>query len=54
MRRSLSWVTQGLLAMEGKAGGKPLPSRCLAASLWVKSEGKWRELHYQETPVDCL
>ena len=40
------------LELKGTYQGKQLPSRCLAASLWVKSEGKWRELHYQETPVD--
>ena len=40
------------LELKGTYQGKPLPSQSLVASLWVKSGGKWRELYYQETPVD--
>jgi uncharacterized protein (TIGR02246 family) len=40
------------LELEGSYQGKPLPSKSLVASLWVKNGGKWQELHYQETPVD--
>ena len=40
------------LKLKGSYQGKPLPSHNLVASLWVKDDGKWRELHYQETPVD--
>ncbi len=40
------------LELKGTYQGKPLPSHSLVASLWVKNDGKWRELHYQETPVD--
>ncbi len=42
------------LELKGTYQGKLMPSRCLAASLWVRNDGKWRELHYQETPVDGL
>jgi ketosteroid isomerase-like protein len=40
------------LKLKGNYKGKPLPPQSLAASVWVKEGGKWRELHYQETPVD--
>ncbi len=40
------------LELKGTYQGKPLPSKSLVASLWVKNGGKWQELHYQETPVD--
>ena len=40
------------IELKGTYQGKPLPSHSLVASLWVKNDGKWRELHYQETPVD--
>jgi uncharacterized protein (TIGR02246 family) len=40
------------LKLKGTYQGKPLPSQNLVASLWVKDDGKWRELHYQETPVE--
>ena len=40
------------LQLKGTYQGKPLPSKSLVASLWVKNGGKWQELHYQETPVD--
>ena len=40
------------LELKGTYQGKPLPSRGLVASVWVKNDGKWRELHYQETPVE--
>ena len=40
------------LELKGTYQGKPLPSKSLVASLWVKNGGKWQELYYQETPVD--
>ena len=40
------------LKLKGAYQGKPLPSHNLVASLWIKNGGKWRELHYQETPVE--
>ena len=40
------------LELKGTYQSNPLPSHSLVASLWVKNDGKWRELHYQETPVD--
>ncbi len=40
------------LELKGTYQGKPLPPKSLVASLWVKNGGKWRELYYQETPVD--
>lgn len=39
------------LALKGNYRGNPLPPHSLVASLWVKNDGKWREVHYQETPV---
>ena len=40
------------LDLKGDYKGKPMPAHNLAASIWIKDGGKWRELHYQETPVD--
>jgi len=39
------------LKVQGTYKGKPLPSNCLAAAVWVKNDGKWQELQYQETAV---
>lgn len=39
------------LQAQGTYRGKPLPTDCLVSSVWVKTEGKWQELHYQETVV---
>lgn len=33
----------------GTFRGKPLPPECYAAAVWVRRDGKWVELHYQET-----
>jgi len=43
-------VTYALKA-KGTYRGKPVPSQCHVVAVWVKSDGKWRELHYQETAV---
>jgi len=37
------------LKVKGSFNGKPVPSDCLVAAVWVKNDGKWQELHYQET-----
>jgi ketosteroid isomerase-like protein len=34
---------------EGTYKGKKLPAKSYAASLWVKRDGKWLEVFYQET-----
>jgi len=39
------------LKAKGSFKGKPVPSHCLVAAVWVKNDGKWQELHYQETAV---
>lgn len=39
------------LQVQGTFQGKPLPSDCLVSAIWVKNEGKWQELQYQETAV---
>jgi len=33
----------------GRFQGKPLPPNLLVSAVWVKTDGKWLELHYQET-----
>jgi len=39
------------LKTKGTYRGKPLASKSLASSVWVKNNGRWQELLYQETPV---
>ena len=39
------------LKVKGTFRGKPLPSNCIVAAVWVKNNGKWQELQYQETSV---
>jgi len=39
------------LKVQGTYKGRPLPSNCLVAAVWVKNDGKWQELQYQETVV---
>lgn len=39
------------LTVQGTYEGRPLPSNCLVAAVWVKNDGKWQELQYQETAV---
>lgn len=39
------------LKVKGTYQGKPLPSNCIVAAVWVKNDGKWQELQYQETAV---
>jgi hypothetical protein len=41
-------VTYGV-TVSGRFQGKPLPPNLLVSAVWVKSEGKWLEMHYQET-----
>jgi uncharacterized protein (TIGR02246 family) len=40
------------LKTKGTYRGKPLASKSLVSSVWAKSDGRWQELLYQETPVD--
>src|SRR5262249_47360939 len=37
------------LKMKGTFKGKELPAHCYASAVWVRRDGKWLELHYQET-----
>jgi len=37
------------LSTKGTYQGKPLPSHCLVTSVWVKNDGNWQEMNYQET-----
>ncbi len=39
------------LRVQGTFQGKPIPSDCLVSAVWVKNDGKWQELQYQETAV---
>ena len=49
---STSAVVTYKLKLKGDYKGKPMPAHNLVASVWVKDGGQWKELHYQETPVD--
>lgn len=40
------------LKVQGTYEGRPLPSNCLVTAIWVKNDGKWLELQYQETAVN--
>lgn len=31
--------------------GKPLPPRVFVSQVWLKQDGAWRQLSYQETPI---
>lgn len=31
--------------------GKPLPPKVYATSIYVRKDGNWRSMHYQETPL---
>jgi hypothetical protein len=39
------------LKVQGTYQGKPLPSDCFVAAVWVKNDGRWQELQYQETEM---
>ncbi len=39
------------LGMKGDFKGKPLASQSFVAAVWVKADGAWKELHYQETAL---
>lgn len=39
------------VTVKGRFRGKPLQPKVMASAVWVKTEGKWLELHYQETVV---
>lgn len=40
------------LGTKGTYQGKPLPARCLVTSVWVKNDGNWQEMNYQETALE--
>ena len=37
------------LKLKGSFKGKQLPPETMVLGVWVKKDGKWLELHYQET-----
>lgn len=39
------------LKMKGTFKKKALPAHCLVSAVWIRKDGKWLELHYQETPM---
>jgi len=39
------------LKVKGTYQGKPLAAHSLVSAVWVRNDGKWQELHYQETAV---
>lgn len=41
------------LSTKGTYRGKALPSHCLVTAVWVKNDGNWQEMNYQETAFDA-
>ena len=37
--------------MKGTFKGKALPTKSHASAIFVEDDGRWRETHYQETPL---
>lgn len=49
--RDVALVTYPL-TMKGTFKGQDVPRASFASAVWVKTDGRWREAFYQETPLE--
>jgi uncharacterized protein (TIGR02246 family) len=41
-----------MATQDATCGGKKLPPKVYATSVYLRQDGKWKSVHYQETPID--